>query len=71
MADKWRWSNMTPQRTADKLAGFIEMRGAIAHRQHSSASIRRNTVTDYGAFIRRLVNITDEVLVRRYNERVW
>jgi hypothetical protein len=68
---RWKWTNMTSLQSSNKLKTFIELRGAIAHRQNSGGPVRRSNVTDYGAFIRRLVTITDQALVKKFNGSEW
>ena len=50
----WRWAKMSHPQASKKLDGFVELRGAIAHRGQHSASIKKVQVEDYFGFVKRL-----------------
>ncbi|MBO0748276.1 MAG: hypothetical protein J2O47_07990 [Acidimicrobiaceae bacterium] len=54
----WYWSKMPTFRAAEKLDGYIETRGAIAHRGSYDSSVRKGWVADYHNHVCRLVERT-------------
>jgi hypothetical protein len=61
ISDNWTWINMSAEKAKDRLAKYIELRGAIAHRVKSSETVYKKTVIDYRVFITRLAVRTANV----------
>ena len=59
MSDRWKLArNMPARECREKLDGFVELRGSIAHRGNAQGSVTKQQVVDYLDFIRRLAAIT-------------
>ena len=54
----WRWKKMSVTQARRKLDGFVELRGAIAHRGAAASSVKKVQVTNYLAHVKRLVGKT-------------
>lgn len=60
VSNEWRWKKMSVTQARDKLDGFVELRGAIAHRGASASGVKKRQVTNYLAHVKRLVGKTGE-----------
>lgn len=61
----WHWQGMSVTSAKRRLADYIELRGAIAHRVKTSNSVHKSKVTNFAEFITRLAVRTANV-VRRH-----
>jgi hypothetical protein len=59
ISKSWNWGGMSVARATKKLDDFVTLRGAIAHRGSSAASVRRAQVGDYYDHVKYLVDKTD------------
>jgi RiboL-PSP-HEPN len=59
IAAAWGWQNMLPEQAKDKLDGFIELRGAIAHRAKASTKVKKSDPRKFMEHTERLVEATD------------
>jgi RiboL-PSP-HEPN len=50
----WSWPGMSPQQARDKLDGYVELRGEVAHRGAAARPIHKSTVKHYFNHVRRL-----------------
>ena len=61
VSDNWSWKRLSSQKARDRLAGYVELRGSIAHRVKASQAVHKKTVNDYTTFITRLAVRTANV----------
>jgi RiboL-PSP-HEPN len=59
ISTRWRWQGMSMENAKSKLDGYVELRGAIAHRGKHSESCKKAHVTDYFSHVKSLVSETD------------
>lgn len=59
ISKQWRWQAMLSTQAASKLDGFVELRGAIAHRARASAKVKKSDPKKFKDHAERLVDITD------------
>jgi len=60
ISSKWVWSKkLTAEKARKKLDGYVELRGAIAHRGKAHASVTKAQVTDYMEFVKKAAEKTD------------
>ncbi|WP_057401594.1 HEPN domain-containing protein [Pseudomonas amygdali] len=64
ISDSWSWDKTTSEMARKKLMGFVELRGAIAHRGKSDDSVKKITVTGYLELVSRLAGKTGGVVNR-------
>lgn len=58
LSREWHWPGMSNQKSSDKLAELIDLRGSIAHRVDASRNIYKKDVQDFKKFILRLAVIS-------------
>ncbi|GAA2004290.1 HEPN domain-containing protein [Catenulispora subtropica] len=68
ISSSWSWNRMSRVRAAEKLDGFVELRGEIAHRGSAVDSVTKDTVSDFYNHVKRLVDATEGHVRRRLRE---
>jgi hypothetical protein len=58
----WRWQGMSMTNAKAKLDGYVQLRGAIAHRGHAAQNCSKAQVMDYFNLIHLLVGKTEEAV---------
>lgn len=58
ITDAWHWRNMNCGDAVKKLDGYVELRGAIAHRGALKSAVTKDNVVDYLNHVDRLVRRT-------------
>ncbi len=59
ISKQWGWQGILPDQAASKLDGFVELRGAIAHRAKASTKVKKSDPTTFKDHAERLVAVTD------------
>jgi hypothetical protein len=67
ISSKWKWRGISKESSRNKLIGYIEIRGAIAHRTKHMKNVTKAMAEDYLQFVERIVKITDECLQEHIN----
>jgi len=62
LSNEWHWNRISADSAKKKLADYITLRGAIAHRVKASESVLKDDVVDYSVFIMRLAVRTSNVI---------
>ena len=70
VSNSWRWRNMTVERARNKLDGFVEVRGDIAHRVRADRSIQLSWVRGRAEHLVGLVGTTEAALAKHVRKRV-
>lgn len=58
VSQAWYWAGMSRAQAAQKLDGYVTLRGEIAHRGAASAGVKKNQVEAYYNHLKRLVSKT-------------
>ena len=68
VTDSWSRRRMTKDKACEKLDGFIDLRGSIAHRGKSGATVTKKQWTDFLSLAEELAAATDKRVLKRLQE---
>lgn len=68
ISNNWYWRGMSKTQAQSKLDGYIDLRGAIAHRGRANLSVTKFKVNDYYGHIKRLVGKVGDRVEKTAND---
>ncbi len=70
LSDSWTWRGTSPVQSRQRLSDLVTLRGSIAHRVSTGASVRKSIVIQNTEFIQRLAVISSNTVALFVNDTV-